>query len=699
MTVDGEAIERAEASARARRTSFRTALLVGTGLVSLWFLRSSLSEVYSEIGEIRSVDVRWLIVIVMAEAVTFVATWELNRLALRTDRWFDVAVAQLAGNAANNVVPAGGPVGAAVQLRVLTEAGFDLTSAATSLGALSILGAAGLLCLPVIALPLTIAGEGDRALEPALWLGVGLLVAVLAVGVTFLRQDAPLVRLAAAVQWLRNRVRPARRKRTDLPARVLRERDAIRSEFRDRPLAVALAAVAKPGGDCLALYLCLVAVGAHPNPVAVLAAFAAANVAGMVPFTPGGLGFVEASITATLSATGISPEHALLAAAIYRVASTWLPVAAGFVAYLVFRVRHRAHPAEGNGRTGARRFVVPLVTGLALLLVSPVLVRVYRRVPEVVTLGPGWLLAIGLMIVLHFITAWILYRIVLRTSDWFDIAASQLASNAVSHVAPAGSAVGAGMQLRMLTVAGYPATRAAAALGATTVLGTITGYVVLPLVVLIASVLGSAVDPRLLGAMWFGAAVLAAMLVAALVLFFRDEPWRWAARVATSVQRRMKRPGNAEELAQRLIEERDFMRSVVRARAVLVTFLVFAQPLADFAALYFALRAVGAHVSPAAVLAAFIVSNVAGLIPFTPGGLGFVEAGLTGVLVVAGAARPEARLAVVTYRLAATWIPCIAGFIALALFHRRHRNVPIRNFTRPASVLEREAEVVGGHPP
>jgi uncharacterized protein (TIRG00374 family) len=73
------------------------------------------------------------------------------------------------------------------------------------------------------------------------------------------------------------------------------------------------------------------------------------------------------------------------------------------------------------------------------------------------------------------------------------------------------------------------------------------------------------------------------------------------------------------------------------------------------------------------VLAAFIVSNVAGLIPVTPGGLGFVEAGLAGVLVVAGASRPDARLAVVTYRLAATWVPCVAGAVALALFHRRHR--------------------------
>jgi uncharacterized protein (TIRG00374 family) len=652
------------------------------GLVSLWLLRSTLADVYGEIGSVRHIDARWLVAIVAAEAVTFVATWELNRIALRTDRWYDVGVAQLAGNAANNIVPGSGPVGAAVQLRVLSEAGFELTTAATSLGALSILGAVGLLCLPALALPFALAGEGDPALQPVLWLGVALLLAALLVGVWFLGRDAPQARVAGASQWVPNRVRPASRGRADLPTRVLAERDSIRTELRHRPVAVALATIAKPGGDCLALYLSLVAVGAHPNPVAVLAAFAAANVAGMVPFTPGGLGFVEAGITASLAATGVSTPHAILAAALYRVASTWLPVAVGVLAYAGFRYRHRLskvvpRPApEGapSDRPPAwRRLVVPVVTVIALALVTPILVRIYRRVPDVATLGAGWLFVIAVLIVVHFVTAWALYRIVLRTTGWFDIAASQLASNAASHVAPAGSAVGAGMQLRMLTIAGYPASQAATALGTTTVLGTVVGYVFLPLLELVASGLGSNVQPRLVAAMWFGAAVLTGLLVLALTLFFRDGPWRWGARVATSLHRRFGGDGDAGELAERMLDERNAMRAAIRSRALLVAVLVLAQPLADYAALYLALRAIGAHVSAAAVLAAFIVSNVAGLIPFTPGGLGFVEAGLGAVLVVAGASHGDARLAVVTYRLAATWVPCVAGAIALALFHRRHR--------------------------
>jgi uncharacterized protein (TIRG00374 family) len=449
----------------------------------------------------------------------------------------------------------------------------------------------------------------------------------------------------------------------------------------------------------------------------VLIAFSAGNVAGMIPFTPGGIGFVEAGITGVLVAAGIDPAHAALAAALYRVANTWLPVLAAVPAYVAFRHRH-PHPmtptvagAPGDlraaddpqrdvpvhsgssttsergprTRTGvtdglssgrqsvSRQFVMIAVAAVGLLLVSPVLVKVYSHIGDTFALGPGWLFAIAAMIVAHFLSVWALYRVILRTSNRFDVAASQLAANATSHVVPAGSAVGAGIQLRMLIVAGFSASRAATALAATAVLGTVAGYLVLPLAVLLASAAGGGVPARLVGAMWSAAAVLALLLLLAAVLAFRDRPWRWAAGAVAWVQHRLRRASDERELGDRLINERNLIRDAIHERALFVAFLALAQPLTDYAALYLALLAVGAHINPAAAMAAFVVSNVAGLVPVTPGGLGFVEAGLTRVLVLAGAARPAAHIAIVTYRLAATWLPCLAGFVALLLFQHRHR--------------------------
>jgi uncharacterized protein (TIRG00374 family) len=310
---------------------------------------------------------------------------------------------------------------------------------------------------------------------------------------------------------------------------------------------------------------------------------------------------------------------------------------------------------------------------LALVLVSPVLVRVYRHLGQTLTLGPVWLLSISAMVTVHFVSVWALYRVILRTSNRFDIATSQLAANATSHIAPAGSAVGAGLQLRMLTVAGFSASRAATSLAAAAVIGTVASYIVLPLGVLFASAAGGEVPHRLLAAMWSAAALLALLLVVAMLFALRDGPWRWTARLLAWARRLLRHPADADLIARRLIDERNLIRATLRRRLAFVVFLALAQPLTDYGALLLSLRAVGARVTASAAMAAFVVSNVAGLVPLTPGGLGFVEAGLAHVLAMAGATRSQARLAIATYRVAATWLPVLAGFVAIVVFRRRHR--------------------------
>jgi uncharacterized protein (TIRG00374 family) len=64
---------------------------------------------------------------------------------------------------------------------------------------------------------------------------------------------------------------------------------------------------------------------------------------------------------------------------------------------------------------------------------------------------------------------------------------------------------------------------------------------------------------------------------------------------------------------------------------------------------------------------------VLGMIPITPGGLGFVEAGLTGLLALAGVQTADAVLAVLAYRLVSFWLPLPAGGVA-AYLHRRRYN-------------------------
>lgn len=321
-----------------------------------------------------------------------------------------------------------------------------------------------------------------------------------------------------------------------------------------------------------------------------------------------------------------------------------------------------------------RRLLLPLVTVVALVLVAPVLVDVYSSLDEIGSLGLGWKVAMVVASAAQLVAFWELHRIVLRTDRWFDVAVPHLVGNAASHVAPGGSAVGAGVQARLMTTAGFSLTRTMTAFGAIAIIGGVANYVVLPLVVLGASAAGSKIDAGLISAMWVGAVVLAALLVGAVAVVLRDAPWRQLARAVSWFYARFRRAADAVDLERRLIDERNLIRASLRGRTGAASVAVLGSALGDFAVLYLALRAVGAHVNPAAALAAFIVSNVAGMIPITPGGLGFVEAGMAAVLTLAGATDAQALLAVAAYRLAATWLPCAAGAIGYVWFKRRHRD-------------------------
>jgi hypothetical protein len=337
----------------------------------------------------------------------------------------------------------------------------------------------------------------------------------------------------------------------------------------------------------------------------------------------------------------------------------------------------------GSSRPRWKRLVLPVVTVFGLVIVAPVLVDVYSSLGDITTLGIGWQLAMVAATATQLVAFWELHRIVMRTDRWFDVATPHLVGNAASHLAPGGGPVGGGIQIRMMTSAGFALTRVLTALGAITILSAVANFVVLPLFVLVGAAAGSSIDPQLIDAMWLGALLLAVLLIATTIAILRDGPWRRLARAVSWMYARFHRVADAEVLERRLIRERNLIRSALRDRATPASLALIGSALGDFAALYFALKAVGAPVNPAAALAAFIVSNVAGLIPVTPGGLGFVEAGMAGVLTLAGATTDQALLAVAAYRLVATWLPCAAGAVAFVLFKRRHRDRPARELLTP----------------
>ena len=84
--------------------------------------------------------------------------------------------------------------------------------------------------------------------------------------------------------------------------------------------------------EAAALGLVLIAFGLEVNAFQVMAAFGAAQLAGGLPGTPGGLGITEAGLVLILSAYGFPAATVVAPVLIYRIVSYWLPAALSFFA-------------------------------------------------------------------------------------------------------------------------------------------------------------------------------------------------------------------------------------------------------------------------------------------------------------------------------------------------------------------------------
>jgi uncharacterized protein (TIRG00374 family) len=332
--------------------------------------------------------------------------------------------------------------------------------------------------------------------------------------------------------------------------------------------------------------------------------------------------------------------------------------------------QHRPFP----WKAAIKRSVVILIAGVALYLVLPEVVDVFHSWPRLVTLNLLWFIPAIIAEMLHFACTFSLQRIALRTKAWFSVITAQLAGNAISLIVPGGAAAGAAVQFRMLATSGMEATDSVGGLTAFSFLG-IGGLLALPVFVLPVVLFGSPVSSGLVDAAVIGAIGFFLFLGFGFAVMAYEKPLCWAGGVAQSLRNRMfkKRPP-ISGLSDRLLEQRNLIRTVLGQQWWQATLLSAGRLLFDYLCLLFAVRAVGAHPRPSLVLLAYAVAGVIGLVPITPGGLGIVEASLSGLLVLAGLSGVEAVLATLAYRLASYWLPLFSGPFAYGAFKIRYRN-------------------------
>jgi uncharacterized protein (TIRG00374 family) len=329
------------------KRDFRTLVLLAIAAVSLYLLLPSLLAVFGSWRSLSHLKWPYAALVLACEVASYFCLWELDRIALHTRSLFPVAAGQLSGNLVGRILPGGGATSTAFTASMLRKAGIDTGEAVAAFGASAGLQVATALALPVLALPAILGGAPvSHSLATAAYLGIAVLVVLLAAGTVAFVTDKPLVLAGRAIQWLLNVTIRRRRPVTGLPHKLLEDRDFIRTTLGDRWKHALLAAVGNTSFDYLALLTALLAVGANPQPSLVILAYAAVELLALIPFTPGGLGFVEAGLTGTLTLAGVPARDALAATLLYRLVSYWLPLPAGAIAYGIFRRRYDG--AQGN---------------------------------------------------------------------------------------------------------------------------------------------------------------------------------------------------------------------------------------------------------------------------------------------------------------------------------------------------------------
>ncbi len=335
-------LERAQGAEPSGPRLRRTLIWLAITGVSLYLVAPGLLDTLSSWRDIDELAPAWLLGMAALQAASLGCLWTVQRLAVHAAGWYPVVASQLAGNAIAKVAPAGGAIGAALQYRMLVQSGVEPSRAVAGLTAANLLLFTVVLGLPVLAVPVILGGSVNRSLVAATAFGAAVFVGLFVLGVLLLALDGPLAWIGRMAERLRNRLRLRRRLEPlhGLPARLVRERDRLLATLGPSWREALAASVGRWAFDYGSLLAALAAVGSTPRAALVLLAFVAAQLLTQVPFTPGGLGFVEAGLTATLTLAGVPPGKAVLATFAYRLFTYWLPLPLGLVGAALHRRRY-----------------------------------------------------------------------------------------------------------------------------------------------------------------------------------------------------------------------------------------------------------------------------------------------------------------------------------------------------------------------
>jgi len=322
----------------------------------------------------------------------------------------------------------------------------------------------------------------------------------------------------------------------------------------------------------------------------------------------------------------------------------------------------------GKGRIVAIVVSVAVIAGVFAFALPKI--ANYSDVWDVVKgLSWEWIVALLLAVMLNTATYGPPWVAALPGLSYLHATRVTLASTALSTVAPGGAAVGMATSFAMLRAWGFRGRPVGLAVVVTSVWNQLV-ILGVPIIAVAGLVAEGGRNHTLEIVAVIGLAVFVAIVVGFAVGLSSDRlARRLGDRAARLVSWTKGLIGKApvKWKGESFVRFREETIDLIRRRWVFLTLATLAGHLTVFIVLYVSVRAVGiprAEVSIVEAFAAWAIARVLGSIPITPGGVGFVELGLSGVLVAFGASNDEAVAATLIYRFL-TIVPTL-GFGLLA---------------------------------
>ncbi len=329
-----------------------TIIVVVLFFVIVYVVLPEFASARRSLNKITDINDIGLVVAVLLEIVSLAAYAELTHTVLspgapHRSKLFRVNMSSLA---VSHVLPGGTAPGTALAYRLLTDLGVPGSTAAFGLATQGVGSAVVLNALFWLALLVSIPLNGYNPLYGyAAILGV-ILIGLFAGTVVLLTQGKHhaadrLHRIASRLPL----VNP-----DTVSSLVQKVADRLEVLMRDRQLLLHALIWAALNWlfDAASLWVFVVSFGHVVSPIDLLVAYGLANILAVIPITPGGLGVVEITLTATLTGFGVPARVAAVSVLAWRLVNFWLPIPAGGLSYLSLRFGSSTRGRDPKGATG-----------------------------------------------------------------------------------------------------------------------------------------------------------------------------------------------------------------------------------------------------------------------------------------------------------------------------------------------------------